>query len=251
MAIPAPSPDSDDRPAARASSPLARLRLVLVSALGGALVALAAVALFFPLGRAPQPALPVIGEAPHYRLIDQNGRTVSSHDFAGKVRVVVPMFPYCRELCPLVAANLAEFNDKVVRNSGLKGHVAFVFFNLAPEAAGPSELRQFLTQYGWNPDDPAVEFLTGSPSAIKRVVEGGYHIAYYRTAGADEAPSAIRIENRLADRKKADFDVKHADIIELVDGEGRIRKIFTDGSRVADMPLQAAIVSLLAGPSAG
>jgi cytochrome oxidase Cu insertion factor (SCO1/SenC/PrrC family) len=47
------------------------------------------------------------------------------------------------------------------------------------------------------------------------------------------------------------YDVKHADIIELVDPEGRIRKIFTEGSRVADMPLQAAISALLRRPAEG
>jgi cytochrome oxidase Cu insertion factor (SCO1/SenC/PrrC family) len=245
MALPARGPKRGARPTEDAAERPAAPRLVLVSAVAGALIVLAAAALFVVLGRPQQPALPVIGWAPHYRLLDQHGRAVSSQDFAGKVSVVAPMFPYCRELCPLVAANLAEFNDKVVQNSNLKGHVVFVFFNLAPSDAGPPELREFLKQYGWNPDDPAVEFLTGSPDAIKRVVEGGYHIAYYRTEGDDEGPSVIRIENRLADQKKVDFDVKHADIIELVDGKGRIRKIFSDGSRVADMPLAAAIRSLL------
>ena len=252
MAVPATGRDSGNRPASGGKgSPWIRFRLLLAAVLGGALVALAAVALLLPLGAARRPALPVIGEAPHYRLIDQNGRTVSSQDFAGKLRIVAPMFPYCRELCPLVAANLAAFNDKVVRHSDLKGRVVFVFFNIAPDAAGPAELRQFLKQYGWNPDDPAVAFLTGSPSAVKRAVEGGYHIAYYRTEGADDEASAVQIANPLADRQKADFDIKHADIIELVDGKGRIRKIFTEGSRVADMELEADLGALLPGGSAG
>lgn len=250
MAVPATGKNQDERRAG-AASPLARLWLMALSAAVGAAVALAAVTLFLPLGRAPRPALPVIGMAPHYRLVDQHGRAVSSQEFTGKVRIVVPMFTYCTELCPLVANNLAEFNDKVVRNSDLEGHVVFVFFNLAPEASGPPEMREFLRQYGWNPDDPAVEFLTSSPAAMKRVVENGYHIAYYRTEGADDAPSPIEIANPLAARKKVNFDVKHADVLELVDGKGRIRKIFTDGSRVGDMPLQAAITSLLRGRSEG
>ncbi|HUZ73789.1 MAG TPA: SCO family protein [Stellaceae bacterium] len=243
-----PNPEKQqNRPAAGNAPALGRLRVVLVSSTSGALLALAAVALFLwfagPSGNAE---LPVIGEAPHYRLINQNGKPVSSQDFAGKVQIVTPLFPYCRELCPLVAANLAEFHDNVVQKSGLKGHVVFVFFNVAPADAGPAEMRAFLKQYGWNPDDSAVQFLTGSPAEIERVVERGYHIAYYRTQGdAGDEGSTIKVANPLADRVKPNFDVKHADTIEVVDGAGRIRKIFINGARVDDMRLQSTIVSLL------
>lgn len=108
-------------------------------------------------------------------------------------------------------------------------------------------MRAFLKQYGWKPDDPAVQFLTGSPEEIKRIVEQGYHIAYYRTQedGAGEDAAGIRIENALANRAKPDFDVKHADTIEVVDGAGQIQQIFSDGTRVDDMRLQAAINPLL------
>lgn len=134
---------------AASAAPLARLRLILLSAVGGALVAaVAAAGMFFTFGGDAQAKLPVIGAAPHYQLIDQNGRSVSSQDFAGKVRIVAPLFPYCRELCPLVAANLAEFDDRVVQRSPLKGRVVFVFFNVAPADSGLPEMRQFLKQYG-------------------------------------------------------------------------------------------------------
>jgi cytochrome oxidase Cu insertion factor (SCO1/SenC/PrrC family) len=229
------------------SSRPARLGLIVISATSGALVALvvaAAVVLWF--GQRDRESLPVIGEAPHYRLINQNGKPVASREFRGKIRIVAPLFPYCRELCPLVAADLAEFNTNVVQHSPLKGHIVFVFFNIAPGDAGPPEMRQFLQQYGWNPEDPAVQFLTGSRAAIRQVVERGYHIGYYRTQGdSDDKPSPIQIANPVADRAKADFDVKHADVVELVDGAGRIRKIFTAGSRLDDQRLQAAIASLL------
>jgi protein SCO1/2 len=225
----------------------ARLRLIAISAVSGALVALVGVSgLFLRLQHRAEPSLPVIGEAPHYRLINQNGKPVSSQDFLGKVRIVAPLFPYCRELCPLVTADLAEFDADVVQHSHLKGHVVFVFFNIAPGNAGPPEMRQFLKQYGWNPDDPAVQFLTGSAAAIRQAVERGYHIGYYRTVGdSDDKPSPIEIANPVADRAKADFDVKHADIVELVDAAGHIRKVFTDGSRLDDPRLQAAIAPLL------
>jgi protein SCO1/2 len=226
---------------------VARLRLIAISATSGALLALIGIGgLFLWFEHRPEAGPPIIGEAPHYRLINQSGKPVSSQDFLGKIRVVAPLFPYCRELCPLVAADLAEFDADVVQHSPLKGHVVFVFLNIAPGDAGPPEMRQFLAQYGWNPDDPGVQFLTGSAAAIRQVVERGYHIGYYRTAGdSDDKRSPIQIANPVADRAKADFDVKHADIVELVDGAGHIRRVFTDGSRLDDQRLQAAISSLL------
>lgn len=220
--------------------------VVFVSATSGALLALAAAALILWItGGNRRAGLPVIGEAPHYRLVDQNGRAVSSQDFAGKVQIVTALFPYCRELCPLVASNLAEFRDNVVQKSDLKGHVVFVFFNVAPADSRPAEMRAFLKQYGWNPDDPAVQYLTGSPGEIERVVERGYHIAYYRTQGDAGDESYFQVDNALADRVKPNFDVKHADTIEIVDGAGRIRQIFTDGARLDDMRLLATITPLL------
>lgn len=228
-----------------ASGRRGRLVLMLISAASGALVALVAVAVFLKFtGGQNYAALPIIGKAPAYRLIDQNGKSVSSTAFAGKVQIVTAVFPYCTELCPLIAANLADFHDRVVQRTGLKGHVVFVFFNVAPDVAGPPQLRQFLKQYGFNPGDPSVFFLTGPRQEIRRVVRNGYHIAYYRTK-ADSDDSGIEIKNPLAEKAKLDFDIKHDDTIELVDGAGRIRKIFENGTRVGNMRLERAIAPLV------
>src|SRR3954447_24692530 len=41
-----------------------------------------------------------LGTAPDWPLTDQNGKRVSSIDFAGKVVVATYLFPYCTTLCP-------------------------------------------------------------------------------------------------------------------------------------------------------
>ena len=247
--------DAKSRPAEAALAPASpasgsrRRKLLPWLAAGVTLFALAGATWFYWVGgRSDHSAVPVLGQTPHYQLINQNGEPVSSGDFAGKVQIVTALFPYCRELCPLVAANLAEFRDNVVRASDLEGRVVFVFFNVAPGDAGPADMRAFLKQYGWNPDDPAIQFLTGSPEEIRRVVQGGFHLFYERTkAGAEEEGARFLIENPLADRVKPDFDVAHADLVELVDGRGRVRQIFSSGTRIDDMRLRSAIVPLIAG----
>lgn len=47
-----------------------------------------------------------LGSAPNYRLTNQLGRTVDSSQFLGKVQVVTVLFPYCTDVCPLLAAHL-------------------------------------------------------------------------------------------------------------------------------------------------
>ncbi|MGH7009342.1 MAG: SCO family protein, partial [Caulobacteraceae bacterium] len=195
-----------------------------------------------------------LGPAPAYALVNQLGRPVSSRRFAGKVQIVTFLFPYCTTFCPLIAAHLIGF-ERWLSLAGEENQVAVVAFNLAPEAAGPPQMRAFLGQYGWDPTDPNWQFLTGSQGEIRRVVTQGFHIAYQRVAGADSKsgialeanePPQLAVANPLAEKAKVDFDITHDDAIEIVDAKGRIRKIYDDGDVVSNDELWAAVRPLLA-----
>ncbi|MEJ2436357.1 MAG: hypothetical protein P8Y53_25635, partial [Pseudolabrys sp.] len=104
---------------------------------------------------------------------------------------------------------------------------------------GPKQMREFLHQYSWNPKDPHWQFLTGSEAQIHRVVTGGYHVAFRRVTDSDsdadtgpvETPQ-LTVSNPLAEKVKPGFDITHNDAIEIVDGKGRIRKIYDDADVV-------------------
>jgi len=194
-----------------------------------------------------------LGPAPHYMLTNQLGQQVSSKRFAGKVQVVTFLFPYCTTYCPLIAAHLMGFERlMVLAQTGLQNKVEIVSFNVAPDAAGPKAMSEFLHQYGWNPKDLHWQFLTGSKAQIRHVVTGGYHVAFRRIAdgdsSADTGPAQtpqLTVSNPLAAKAKPGFDISHNDAIEIVDTKGRIRKIYDDADVVPNQQLWNDVSRLL------
>ena len=113
-------------------------------------------------------------------------------------------------------------------------------------------MREFLQQYGWDPKDPHWQFLTGSKDQIRRVVTGGYHVAYRRVtdsgndanAGPVETPQ-LTVSNPLAEKMKPNYDISHNDAIEIVDTHGHVRKIYDDADVVPNQQLWNDVSRLL------
>ncbi len=201
-----------------------------------------------------------LGPAPHYRLTDQEGRIVDSDSLLGKVRVVTFLFPYCRTYCPLVAAHLRGLQTEL-ETAGLADRVQMVAFNVDPAGADRSRMRTFLRQYGWDPSGRALEYLTGTPAQIRRVVRDGYHVDYRRVAESDEGRGGAvaggdttgalapqpEVANALADSAAVTYDVVHNDALELVDAKGRIRRYYGEADRLSDERLLSDIQALVAG----
>jgi protein SCO1/2 len=199
-----------------------------------------------------------IRPAPQYVLTNQLGRPVSSASFDGKVQIVTFLFPYCTTYCPLIAAELVRFED-AIRGTTFADRVRIVAFNVDPQGSGPPQMRAFLRQYGWNPEDTRWQFLTGSPAEIRRVVTRGYMVGYERESLAQEARDEAReraqgtyipqpsVENPLAAKAHVDYDVGHNDVLEIVGPDGRIEKIFDEAERVPDDQLLAVVQRLLRG----
>lgn len=204
--------------------------------------------------------LPVLGKAPHYTLKNQLGQPVNSDKFAGKIQIVTFLFPYCTTYCPLIAAHLAGFEHTLAR-TGLQDKVQIVAFDVDPGGTGPVQMRAFLKEFGWNPHDLHWQYLTGTPAQVRKVVTGGYHIAYEKVSN-NAPPSAAEedtqnvltpqptVVNRLANKVKPDYDVTHNDGMEIVDGHGRIRKIYEDADMVSGKQLLTMVQALLHTTSA-
>lgn len=221
----------------------------------GAMIPVAGLSGFF-LGRryeaAESTTLPVLGRAPVYRMVNQLGEAVPSSSFRGKVQVVTFLFPYCTTLCPLVAAHLANLENLGLRPEGLEDKVEIVSFDLDPAHTRPDQMRAFLSQYGWNPEDLHWQYLTGSPPNVRRVVQNGFGVWYKRVSLASEARDSIgtpveqpEVANKLADNAHADYDIVHNDVLEIVDQQGRLRKIYDNADTVGWMDLLSVIQSLI------
>lgn len=228
-------------------------------ALSAALVVIAAMA-GYVAGRqgesSTRASLPDMGPAPSYTLTDQLGQTVESRQFAGKVRIVTFLFPYCTQICPLITAHLVNFMNGSELPAKLSRRVQLVAFNVDPAHAGPKEMKAFLAQYGWDPDDLHWQYLTGDPKEIRRVVTGGYHVSYRRVSRQDESradaggPKIVQpeVDNPLAKRAGVDYDIAHNDTLEIVGRKGHIRKIYTHADTVGSDELARIVRALATEP---
>ena len=199
-------------------------------------------------------ALPILGQAPQFRgLTNQLGERVDSSRFDGKVQVVTFLFPYCTTYCPLIVAHLAGL-ESTLKLAGLQDRVDIVAYNIDPGAAGPQQMRAFLKQYGWKPNESNLQFLTGTPDEIHRVVVSGYHVAFQKVpngadaGGGPEQTPQPEVVNKLAAEASIDYDILHNDALEIVDTQGRIRKFYPQADVVSNTRLMKAIKDLL--PSA-
>jgi protein SCO1/2 len=142
----------------------ARVRIALVVT---AVLALAATALATILVRgdrgvsdaagfagAQRPAIP----PQDFRLRDQDGQTVSLHDFRGRVVVLTFMYTTCRDTCPLTATQIRGALDDL-------GHdVPALAVSVDPADDTPERARQFLFKRGLAGD--RMRFLLGTRAQL-------------------------------------------------------------------------------------
>lgn len=197
------------------------------------------------------------GRAPSYTLTDQLGRPFRSAALRGKVQVVSYLFPYCRSQCPIIGRTLAQAEQRL-RQRGMGDSVDFVAFNVDPVGAGPAQMRAFLQEFDVDPGDPHWHFLTGTGDAVRRVVQGGFHVFYQQVSLAEEQAEAARQHaaggqppradqpNPLADKAHVTYDIVHNDTVEVVGPDGVIRQLFASGAQTSTAAVVAAVEQAVA-----
>ncbi|TPG20417.1 SCO family protein [Sphingomonas koreensis] len=110
-----------------------------------------------------------------FTLIDQDGKTVSDRDFAGKYRIIYFGYTFCPDVCPVDMQNLGAAMRLLDRdNPTLSARIAPIFISVDPERDTPAVLKQFVSAFY-----PRLIGLTGSPAAIKQVADE-YRIFYQK-----------------------------------------------------------------------
>jgi protein SCO1/2 len=112
--------------------------------------------------------LRVIGPAPAFALINQDGDRATLADLQGKVGVVTFIYTRCTDTCPLLTAKMASLQQPLGADFGSR--VRFVSISVDPEADTPAVLRGYAQAHGANLS--GWSFLTGSPGAIQEVLHG-------------------------------------------------------------------------------
>src|SRR3954462_12781743 len=122
------------------------------------LLALAPVA----CGKAPAPPLAGAAIGGPFTLVDQNGRTVSDHDFAGRYRIVYFGYTHCPDVCPTDLATISQALSLFEKqDAALAARAQPLFITVDPERDTPAALKEYLRAF-----HPRLLGLTGNAAQI-------------------------------------------------------------------------------------
>lgn len=141
--------------------------------------------------------LPVIGPAPAFTLISQDGMPVALGDLRGKVLAVTFIYTGCPDICPLLTQKMVDVQNELGAVFGAK--IAFVSISLDPEHDTPEVLKDYAEFWGAKPE--GWSFLTGSLEAVREITRR-YGVFF---------------------SKKEDGSVEHSQLTTLVDADGQMR----------------------------
>jgi protein SCO1 len=147
--------------------------------------------------------------APDFALRDQSGRIVRLAAHRGKVTVVTFLFTQCRDVCPLIAENLAS----AVRRLGpLGAGVRVLGVSVDPAHDTPAAVRAFVSRHHLVPQ---FRYLVGTHAQLRPVWQA-YNVL-------------------AAPKPKPDEAVDHTAYIVLVDRHGLMRVFLPPTASGADI----------------
>jgi protein SCO1/2 len=102
-----------------------------------------------------------------WTLTDQDGKTVSSADFAGKYRIMYFGYTYCPDVCPTAMQHLGQAMRTLDKQApAVSAKIVPMFVTVDPARDTPAELKQFVNAFY-----PRLVGLTGTPTAIRKVAD--------------------------------------------------------------------------------
>jgi protein SCO1 len=171
-----------------------RLMLVLGAFLAG-LVLCGAVILLVSSQFSSQGGPQVAAIGGPFRLVNQDGQTVTDQDYKGRPFLVFFGFTHCPEICPTTLFEVSE----IIRKLGAEGdRVRAIFITIDPERDTPAALKEYLSSF-----DRRLSALTGDADAIAAVAKS--YRAFYRKVPLEQGG----------------YTMDHTAIVYLMDKQGR------------------------------
>jgi protein SCO1 len=171
-----------------------RLLLVLASFLAGLGIIFAVILLVVrPETAAMAPSAAAIGGP--FRLVDQNGQTVTDQDLKGAPYLVFFGFTHCPDICPTTLMELSDVLDKLGPDAA---RVGALFITVDPERDTPAELKDYLSSF-----NPRFRGLTGDPDAIAAVAK------------------TYRVYLKKVPLENGDYTMDHTALVYLMDKNGK------------------------------
>lgn len=149
------------------------------------------------------PRLNAIAPAPEFALRDPAGALVRLSDLRGRVVVIAFVYASCTTACPILGQQMARLQQRVKQDKLLRGRVTLLSVTVDPARDSAAVLARYASDLGADPS--TWKFLRDSPEALTPVL-GAY----------DEWTRAM-----------PDGELDHPARAHLVDGDGRIREIYS------------------------
>jgi protein SCO1 len=136
-----------------------------------------------------------------FKLVDQNGKTISDQDFKGRPFLVFFGFTHCPDVCPTTLFEVSE----VLRALGPDAdRMRALFITVDPERDTPPVIKDYLSSF-----DPHLSGLTGDPATIAAVAKA-YRV-YFKKVPLDQGG----------------YTMDHTAIVYLMDKDGRFVSPFS------------------------
>ena len=163
-----------------------------------------------------------VNQAPNFNLQDQFGKWVSSDEFTGKVVVLAFLYTGCPDVCSVVTETLRKTYEQLGEDTK---QVQFVAISVDPERDTVEQVHRYSEQKGmlhkW-------AFLVGEEEELA-ATWASYYVAADRVK--DERNSDV-LESLSKGGVRHDTDIgyliTHTNAVYLIDGDGRLRILFTD-----------------------
>ncbi len=130
-----------------------------------------------------------------FTLTDQNGRTTTDRDFAGRYRIMYFGFTHCPDVCPTDLAVLGQALRRFEKSDPARAaRVVPIFVSVDPERDTPAVLKEYVAAF-----HPRLVGLTGTSAQIADTIKR------YGAYGEKDAPGA-----------GGGYNVNHSRIAELI-----------------------------------
>jgi protein SCO1/2 len=153
----------------------------------------------------PRPPLPIYGQIPAARLVDERGAPFTRESMVGHVSVVDFVFTRCTASCPRLTARMAELQGRLERE---RSEVRLVSYSVDPENDTPAVLSEYAARA--HADLARWTFVTGPVDLVQAAIVLGFKV------------SAAKVQ-----KGAGDYDVVHGDWFVLVDRAGMLRGYYS------------------------
>ena len=144
----------------------------------------------------------------NFRMTRANdGVTVGSSDYRGKVAILYFGYTHCPDICPTTLANLAEVLDKLGPKAG---QVRILFVTVDPDRDTLPLMKGYVNSFA-----PQIDGLRGTPDDLAALARR-YRVAYSVTPDSPGHP----------------YEVMHSNAVFFFDRAGHARLVSTDTSDI-------------------